>query len=74
MIGEQLAFCFTDGEVASELYVDEVLDGSGRLLYLDRVSSVSALPEPELPVWDVHLLEEQHRRFLNEVQSIGDPV
>ncbi len=32
-------------ELAAELYVDEVLDGSGRFQYLDRVSSVSALPE-----------------------------
>ena len=32
-------------ELAAELYVNEVLDGQGRFMYLDRVSSVSALPE-----------------------------
>ena len=34
---------FLDSEEAAVLYVDEVLDGSGRLQYLDRVSSVSGL-------------------------------
>jgi len=29
-------------ELAAELYVDEVLDGQGRLCYLDTVGSVSA--------------------------------
>jgi len=38
---------FLESELASEMYVDEVLDGSGGLLYLDRVSSVSASPEAE---------------------------
>jgi len=57
---------FADSERASELFVDEVLDGSGRFLYLDSVGSVSALAEAEgSRVWDGQLLEEQHRRFLN---------
>ena len=34
---------FLSSERAVELYVDEVLDGSGRLLHLDRVGSVSGL-------------------------------
>ncbi len=38
---------FLDSEEAAELYVDEVLDGSGRLLYLDSSGSVSALAEAE---------------------------
>ncbi len=55
-----------DSEEASELYVDEVLDGSGRFRYLDSVSSVSALAEAEdSRVWDEQLIEEQYRRFLN---------
>jgi len=36
-----------DSEYAAELYVDEVLDGNGQLLYLDNVVSVSALAEAE---------------------------
>ncbi len=36
-----------DSELASELYCDEVLDGQGQFLYLDRVVSVSALDEDE---------------------------
>ncbi len=55
-----------ESEEASELYVDEVLDGSGRFRYLDSVGSVSALAEAEdSRVWDDRLLQEQHRRFLN---------
>jgi len=38
---------FLGSEEASELYVDEVLDGSGRFLYVDSVVSVSALAEAE---------------------------
>jgi len=38
---------FMESELASELYCDEVLDGSGRLLHLDKVGSVSALAEAE---------------------------
>ncbi len=38
---------FLASELASELYVDGVVDGEGRLCYVDRVVSVSALPETE---------------------------
>ncbi len=38
---------FLASERAAELYVDEVLDGSGRLLHLDITGSVSALVEVE---------------------------
>ncbi len=34
-----------DSEEASLLYCDEVLDGAGRFLYVDRDVSLSALPE-----------------------------
>jgi len=55
-----------DSEEASELYVDEVLDGSGRFSYLDSTGSVSALVEvEESRVWDERLLEEQLRRIHN---------
>jgi len=55
-----------DCEEASELYVDEVLDGSGRFSYLDSTVSMSALVEvEESRVWDARLLDQQHRRFLN---------
>ncbi len=54
---------FLKSERASELYVDEVLDGSGRVQYLDTEVSVSG---PLLdPVWDARLIEDQYRRFLN---------
>ncbi len=41
----QLSFLQT--ELAAEMYVDELLDGQGRSLYLDRVSRVTALTEAE---------------------------
>ncbi len=54
--------------LASEHYCDEVVDGAGRLLYLDKVGSVSALNEPSEPIWVDSLLDEQHRRFLHALQ------
>ncbi len=41
---------FLHSELAAEMYVDEVLDGSGNLLYVDRVGSVSALSRAEQPL------------------------
>ncbi len=38
---------FMESEVASEMYVNEEVDGSGRLLYIDKVGSVSGLVEVE---------------------------
>ena len=38
---------FMASELASEMYVDEVLDGQGRLQYIDKVGSVSGLIEVE---------------------------
>ena len=67
-LSELLPSCglFADSEEASELYVDEVLDGSGRFSYLDRTVSMRGLVEvEESRVWDAQLLQEQHRRFLN---------
>jgi len=52
-------------ELAADMYCDEVIDGSGRLLYLDTVVSVSALAEAESRPWDDELLEKQYRRFLH---------
>ena len=53
-------------EAGAELYVNEVLDGSGRFQYLDKVASVSALTEPEPVMWlNEENQDEQYRRFLN---------
>jgi len=55
-------------EQAAVDYVDERVDGSGRQLYLDSQGSVSASVEgEEFHVWDERILDEQHRRFLNDV-------
>ncbi len=48
-------------------YCNEVVDGAGRLQYLDKVGSVSALIEPSEPIWVDSLIDQQYRRFLNEV-------
>ena len=40
-------FGYMASEQASLDFVDEVVDGSGRLLYVDKVSSMSALVEVE---------------------------
>ena len=54
---------FMRSELASMLYVDEVLDGSGRLQYIDTSGSVSALVEgEELSARDP---QEKVRRILN---------
>ena len=55
-------------EGAAEDYCDELVDGSG-FPYVDEVSSVSALNEPPEPIFVDAVLEEQHRRFLNEVEG-----
>jgi len=36
-----------DSELAAELYVDDVLDGGGRPVYLDKVGSVSAVEDED---------------------------
>jgi hypothetical protein len=52
-----------ESERASELYVDEVLDGQGRRLYLDSSGSVSATDEDEDSyVLDDGMIDEQFRR------------
>ena len=56
---------FMQTELASELYVDEVLDGAGRIQYLDRSVSVSASTGPALHWLAGADLDSQHRRFLN---------
>ena len=68
MIGDQIPLLpdsdFLESERASELYVDEVLDGSGRIQYLDSSVSVSGLRRDESAhVWDDEVIEDQHRRF-----------
>ena len=52
-------------ERAAEDYCNEVVDGAGRLLYVDRVGSVSGARRDEPShVWDDQILDEQYRRFL----------
>ena len=54
-------------ELAATMYADDRVDGEGRLLYLDKVDSVSGARRDEPHhVWDDRLLDEQHRRFLND--------
>ena len=62
--GEQLPLSFLDSEVAAELYVDEIVDGGGRLLDIDRSGSVSALVEVEGAIQSVEQLKDQFRRIL----------
>ena len=45
--GDQLLFEFLASEMASEMYCDEIVDGDGRLQYLDSVVSVSALVDED---------------------------
>ena len=52
-------------ERASEMYVDERVDGQGTFQYIDRVGSVSALVEPPEPIWVREVIDHQHRRFHN---------
>jgi len=55
---------FMASEKAAELYVDEVLDGEGRLLHLDSIGSVSGLRRDENTcVWpsDKEFLEQSER-------------
>jgi len=40
--GDQLHLDFMETELACELYCDEVVDGSGRFMYIDKSVSVSA--------------------------------
>ncbi len=47
---------FMESELAAELYVDEVVDGSGRLLYVDKVVSVSE------PLSSKSMLEKRRQR------------
>jgi len=65
-VGALLPSSFLKTEEASEHYCNEVLDGRGRLLYLDREVRVTALAEPPEPIWVPELLENQYRRFLND--------
>ncbi len=63
MIGDQREFAFMASELASELYCDEVLDGSGCFQYLDSVRSVSAFEgEGE----DVHPCEDRTKNTESE--------
>ena len=67
LISLRVGQLFLSSERAAELYVDEVLDGSGRLLHLDSTGSVSGLElERDRHMWlsDQQLLE-QCERFHN---------
>jgi len=39
--------CFVASEEAAVAYIDELVDGDGQLVYVDKVGSVSALVEVE---------------------------
>jgi len=39
--------CFVASEEAAVAYIDEMVDGDGQLVYVDKVGSVSALVEVE---------------------------
>ena len=67
-IADILLVCglLADSEEASELYVDEVLDGSGRLQYVDSTGSVRGLRRDEARY--IRLREQ-----LDEYFSEGDP-
>ena len=57
---------FLASEEAAVLYVDDVLDGSGNVLHLDKPSSVSALIEIENDfVYDPAHIELNRRLILN---------
>jgi len=63
---------FVDTELAAEMYVDELVDRNGRWLYIDREGSVRGLRRDEPHhVWDGPVIEEQYRRFLDEVEVCG---
>jgi len=46
-VSDILRSWLVDSELGAVLYVDEVIDGEGRFLQLDRSLSVSAMPESE---------------------------
>jgi len=57
--------CFVASEEAAIAWVDEIVDSSGRLQYVDRVGSVSALIEIEndyayVPDHNDLFLQEDH--------------
>ena len=57
---------FMESERASELYVDEVLDGQGSFQQLDWVGSVSAVDRDRGHLWlSSKDLDEQVRRALH---------
>jgi len=48
---------YLESEGAAEDYVDEKVDGAGFPLKVDRVLSVSALPETETVPWECDLMD-----------------
>ena len=58
----ELRSAFMASELASELYVDEKVDGAGNLLQVDTACSVSALVEPTEATFVDSLLDEQFLR------------
>ena len=63
---------FMQSELACLLFVDEIVDGQGVLLEVDRSVSVSALPETETGLEHVsETLRRLHRRsFYLEVLDV----
>ncbi len=70
---------FIETELAAELYCDEVVDGSGKFQYLDRVVSVSAVTEtgnPSVPELDQKGFEQReiHNMLCLKPQKRLPPV
>jgi len=62
-------------ETAQRRLVLAAVDAVGMSRYLDKVGSVSGLRRDEISmIFDDALLDEQHRRFLNEYSDeVGSP-
>ena len=60
-------------EKAAEMYVNEEVDGGGRLLYLDKVASVSGARRDELTmIFDDEVLNEQHERHVHSSRELPE--
>ena len=63
---------FLASELASVLYVDEVLDGNGELLYIDIRVSVRGLTETEIADKNYKQLQELQLPPQSEVSNHGE--
>ncbi len=70
-VGDSPLIRYLASERAAEDYTDEIVDGQGRLQYLDQVPSVSASEPSRATLWlPASQLEKQRRRHLH---SLPDP-